>query len=173
MENRQPKTRSQYAGTQGTLLVAKNDDRIDLLEDAKQPTHINLDQPALIGLTPPFVNQRFALRQGKTTIGRREDNHIVLPDGSVSSLHAWIIEDNGQYRVMNILSTNGSFVNDMRITEAPLKEGDRIRFGGVELKLHTGLAKQKTIRKRNTVLLALAAIGIVAVVALGWALIGH
>ncbi|OZB75451.1 MAG: phosphopeptide-binding protein [Halothiobacillus sp. 14-55-98] len=168
MENVQYQTKPQYAGTQGTLLVAKNDDRIHSLDETEQPAHINLDQPALIGLTPPFINQRFTLRQGKTTIGRRADNNIVLADGSVSSLHAWIIEDNGQYRVMNILSTNGSFVNDARITEAPLQDGDRIRFGGVELQLHTGLANKKTASSGKNMLLAFAAIGIVALVALGW-----
>lgn len=168
MESVQYQTKPHYAGTQGTLLVAKNDDRIQSLDETEQPTHINLDQPALIGLTPPFVNQRFPLRQGKTSIGRREDNNIVLADGSVSSLHAWVIEDKGQYRVMNILSTNGSYVNDARITEAQLQDGDRIRFGGVELQLYTGVSDQKSTGSRKNLLLAIAAIGIVAVVALGW-----
>ncbi len=168
MESVQYQVKPQYSGTQGTLLVAKNDDRIHSLEETEQATHVNLDQPALIGLTPPFVNQRFVLRQGKTTIGRREDNHIVLADGSVSSLHAWIIEDNGRYRVMNILSTNGSFVNDERITEVPLEDGDRIRFGGVELQLHTGVSKKAVSSGKNR-LLGLAAVGIVVAIALGWA----
>lgn len=168
MENMQYQNKSRYAGTQGTLLVAKNDDRVHALDEIKQPTHINLDQPALIGLTPPFVNQRFDLRPGKTTIGRRADNNIVLADDSVSSLHAWIIEDKGQYRVMNILSTNGSFVNDTRVTEAPLQDGDRIRFGGVELQLHTGLSNQQSASSGKNRWLAFAAIGIVALVAIGW-----
>jgi len=168
MEIAQYQVKPHCSGNQGTLLVAKNDDRIHALDQTEQPTHINLDQPALIGLTPPFVNQRFALRQGKTTIGRREDNSIVLADGSVSSLHAWIIEDNGQYRVMNILSTNGSYVNDARITEAPLQDGDRIRFGGVELQLHVGISAHKAMPPQKTRLLALAALGVAAVVALGW-----
>lgn len=169
MENVQYKINPQYAGTQGTLLVAKNDDRISSLTETDPPKHINLDQPALIGLTPPFVDQRFVLRQGKTTIGRREDNNIVLADASVSSLHAWIIEDNGQYRIMNILSTNGSYVNDARITEAPPQDGDRIRFGGVELQLHTGLAHTIKAPSGKNALLALAAVGVVTLVALAWA----
>ena len=168
MENVQYQKKPPYSGTQGTLLVAKNDERIAGLDVHEQPTHIDLDQPALVGMTPPFVNQRFALRQGKTSIGRRSDNTIVLADSSVSSLHAWIIEDQGAYRVMNILSTNGTFLNDQRVTEAPLNDGDRIRFGGVELQLHTGLSSRKTASSGNSRLLALAAIGIVALIALGW-----
>ncbi|MBD3816519.1 MAG: FHA domain-containing protein, partial [Halothiobacillus sp.] len=49
MENVQYQTKPQYAGTHGTLLVAKNDDRIHSLDETEQQTHINLDQPALIG----------------------------------------------------------------------------------------------------------------------------
>jgi pSer/pThr/pTyr-binding forkhead associated (FHA) protein len=70
---------------------------------------------------------------------------------------------------MNSLSTKGSFVNAVRLTEAPLQDGDRIRFGGVELQLHTGLANKKTASSGKSRLLAFAAIGIVALVALGWA----
>ena len=154
-----------YSGTQGTLLVAKNDDRITELNEEFDSQPVNLDQPALIGLTPPFTGRRFALRTGKTAIGRREDNDIVLADGSVSSLHAWVIEDNGSFRLMNILSTNGSFVNNERITETLLKEGDHIRFGGVELQLHTGLAAKKA-SKANTPLMIIAGIAVVIVAAL-------
>ncbi|MGC8697608.1 MAG: FHA domain-containing protein [Halothiobacillus sp.] len=166
MEHSMQTSKPKYAGTQGTLLVAKNDDRLSdpIEEGSGQP--INLDQPALIGLTPPFSGRRFPLRPGKTAIGRREDNDIVLTDGSVSSLHAWVIEDNGNYRIMNILSTNGSFVNNERITEAPLKDGDRIRFGGVELQLYTGLATQKR-RPTSRFMLAAVVIGLGALVALG------
>ncbi|HQS02340.1 MAG: phosphopeptide-binding protein [Halothiobacillus sp. 24-54-40] len=166
MEHSNQTSKPKYAGTQGTLLVAKNDDRMpDLSEDGFDQA-INLDQPALIGLTPPFSGRRFPLRLGKTAIGRREDNDIVLADASVSSLHAWVIEDNGNYRLMNILSTNGSFVNNERITETPLKEGDHIRFGGVELQLHTGLAAKKT-RPAGALWLATGVIGLGALVALG------
>jgi hypothetical protein len=166
MEHSIQTSKPKYAGTQGTLLVAKNDDRMTDLTEEGQDQPINLDQPALIGLTPPFSGRRFPLRPGKTAIGRREDNDIVLADGSVSSLHAWVIEDNGSYRIMNILSTNGSFVNNERITEAPLKEGDHIRFGGVELQLHTGLATKKN-RPTAGLMLAAVVIGLGALAALG------
>ncbi|MHB9022122.1 MAG: FHA domain-containing protein [Halothiobacillus sp.] len=167
MENTYQGTKPKYSGTQGTLLVAKNDGRIpDFTEDTGS-TPIDLDQPVLIGLTPPFSERRFPLRPGKTSIGRRDDNDIVLADGSVSSLHAWVIEDNGSYRIMNILSTNGSFVNNERVTEAPLKEGDRIRFGGVELQLHTGISAKKT-HASPRIWVVVGMMGLIGLVVLGW-----
>lgn len=162
-----------YAGTNGTLLVAKNDERLPVSTEV-QTEHINLDQPALIGMTPPFVGQRFLLRTGKTSIGRREDSDIVLADGSVSSLHAWIIEDGGSYRLMNILSTNGSYVNDQRVTEAVLSHGDRLRFGGVELQLHTGTAGSVKKGSAWGWMIGLGAVlGLAALVAIGWVLMHH
>lgn len=162
-----------YAGTNGTLLVAKNDERLPVSTEVL-PEHINLDQPALIGMTPPFVGQRFVLRPGKTTIGRRDDSDIVLADGSVSSLHAWVIEDNGSYRLMNILSTNGSYVNDQRVTESMLAHGDRLRFGGVELQLHLGNAGAARKGSGASWMIGLGAIvGLAALVAIGWVLLRH
>lgn len=125
-------------GTHGTVLVGKDEARTANIDVPKHEP-VDLDQPALVGLTEPFVDQRFALKPGKTTVGRRGDSDVVLPHDSVSSLHAWVIQDKGGYRVMNILSTNGTFVNDKKITEAVIHQGDRIRFGGVEMMLHTGM----------------------------------
>ncbi len=125
-------------GSQGTVLVER--DRASMATiDVPKDEPVDLDEPALVGVSGDFRDQRFRLGPGKTTIGRRPDSDIVLPDDSVSSLHAWIIKDKSGYRVMNILSTNGTFVNDRKITEEVVEQGDRIRFGGVELVLHTGL----------------------------------
>jgi pSer/pThr/pTyr-binding forkhead associated (FHA) protein len=76
--------------------------------------------------------RRISLRAGRQTIGRRSDNDIVLNDLSVSASHAWIMNQQSQYVIMNTLSTNGTFVNGKRIHEAALRHGDRVRFGQVE-----------------------------------------
>ncbi|WP_065339816.1 FHA domain-containing protein [Azoarcus olearius] len=100
----------------------------------------DLERAALIGITPPFLDQRFVLKTGRTLIGRGEDNDIVLPDGSVSAQHAWILNENGRHRLMNMLSTNGTFINDHKAHEAPLKDGDRIRLGRAEFVFRAGTA---------------------------------
>jgi len=70
---------------------------------------------------------------GEISIGRTPDNALVLDDGSVSRHHAsltsgpdgWTLRDHG--------STNGTFVNGVRVREALLRDGDRVRVGGVIL----------------------------------------
>lgn len=66
------------------------------------------------------------------TVGRsRENNNIVIQDEKVSRNHLQIIQDdNGTYKVMDLGSTNGTFVNGLRITgELQLKEGDKVKIG--------------------------------------------
>lgn len=96
------------------------------------------ERAALIGIAPPFLDQRFVLKSGKTTIGRGDDNDIILPDGSVSAQHAWILHEDDGYRVMNMLSTNGIFVNGSKAHDAPLADGDRLRLGRAEFVFRAG-----------------------------------
>ena len=65
------------------------------------------------------------------TIGRDESNDIVLPDGSSSSQHAILeLQENGEYAVSDLGSTNHTQVNGKRITASkPLQHEDRILFG--------------------------------------------
>ena len=57
------------------------------------------------------------------TIGRASDNGLVLADSRASRHHARL------YGRTDLGSTNGSWVNDRRIDEMALGEGDRIRIG--------------------------------------------
>lgn len=125
-----PRVRS--AGPQGTQLLSVKELR-EYAEavpsfDERASTH----QPVLEGVSQGIEGRRFVLRSGRQTIGRRSDSDIILDDLSVSASHAWIINQHGHYVVMNTLSTNGTFVNELRIHEAVLKHGDRLRLGQVE-----------------------------------------
>lgn len=75
---------------------------------------------------------RVALGPGVTTVGRAPDNQIRLNDQQVSSHHAEFRAEDGGYSLVDRGSTNGTFVNDQRLTsQVPrrLNSGDRIRFG--------------------------------------------
>jgi pSer/pThr/pTyr-binding forkhead associated (FHA) protein len=66
------------------------------------------------------------------TVGRREDNDIVLNwDGIVSRLHAQVVRVGRDWTVADDgLSQNGTFVNDVRVSgRRRLRHGDLIRFG--------------------------------------------
>ena len=66
-----------------------------------------------------------------TTIGRASLNQIVIDDPAVSAQHAILARVADSYRLKDLNSTNGTLVNGVSITDAELKDGDKIRFGSV------------------------------------------
>jgi pSer/pThr/pTyr-binding forkhead associated (FHA) protein len=73
------------------------------------------------------------LSEETMTIGRLADNTIQIEDGSVSSHHAEITFEGGNYRLHDKGSTNGTFVNGAPATTGVvLKDGDQVRFGSIE-----------------------------------------
>lgn len=137
MTERRKQPRPDNSGPQGTIVF-----RADEVPGSEEAFWAQLNsgtsQSHLVGVTDPVKDMRFALRRGRTLVGRRDNNDIVLPEPSVSALHAWIINANDKYRVMNMLSTNGTFVNDQKVHEANLVHGDRVRFGSVEFVFQMG-----------------------------------
>jgi pSer/pThr/pTyr-binding forkhead associated (FHA) protein len=66
------------------------------------------------------------------TIGRSNDNTIVIYDPSVSARHTQLSRSGDTYRLKDLGSTNGTRVNGVPATDVLLRFDDRIRFGGVE-----------------------------------------
>lgn len=73
-----------------------------------------------------------ALKAGRTSIGRADDNDLVLDSPKVSRRHARITCDAGTCRVEDLGSSNGTFVNGQPVTRTALSPGDRLRVGDVE-----------------------------------------
>lgn len=69
------------------------------------------------------------LNWGTTRIGRAADNDIAIAHASLSQRHCEIELGLGYLRVRDLGSTNGTFVADQGVTEAPLSPGDRLRLG--------------------------------------------
>lgn len=81
-------------------------------------------------------DQRLYLREGELTIGAGEKNDLVIDKPAVSWNHALIIARPGRIRIQDSASTNGTFVNDIRLTRPrDLRHGDVIRFGNVRNRL--------------------------------------
>jgi serine phosphatase RsbU (regulator of sigma subunit) len=66
------------------------------------------------------------------TIGRRSETDIRIPTAGISRLHAEIAVDQGVYRLRDLESKLGTFVNDARVVDHVLAHGDRIRLGQSE-----------------------------------------
>ena len=75
----------------------------------------------------------FPLSRTVINIGRRADNHLVLPDPRVSRAHAQIRAVRGQYVLFDLNSTGGTMVNGRRVHQCVLKPGDVISLSGVPL----------------------------------------
>ena len=75
------------------------------------------------------------LKVDRTTIGRVEDNTFQITESSVSSHHCEVLLKGNEVVVRDLNSTNGTFINGEKVTEAPLKPGHILRLGQVELKL--------------------------------------
>lgn len=75
---------------------------------------------------------RFALRDGVTKVGRGPDNDAVidgLDAGSVSLHHCEIVRQGDGFLVRDAGSTNGTWVDGERVTEAPLTPSSTLRLG--------------------------------------------
>ncbi len=92
--------------------------------------------PSLIILSGRDFGRQYFLEKGESSIGRDEDCAIRLDDTRVSRKHSKIVGDpSGPYfKVIDLDSTNGTFLNDKPIKEAVLTDGDRIRIGYTVLK---------------------------------------
>jgi adenylate cyclase len=69
----------------------------------------------------------------RTTIGRIQDNSICLAFSNVSRHHAVIELGDSGFTVKDLKSGNGTFVNDERVRERALADGDRIQIGDTVL----------------------------------------
>lgn len=64
----------------------------------------------------------------KISIGRNQANQMVLPSQSVSGFHAKIYFEDGRYMLEDLKSTNGTFINGVKVDKKSLKPGDEIRI---------------------------------------------
>ena len=104
----------------------------------------------------------------KATVGRGADCDVVLDDDSVSRKHAELArDDRGVYRLRDLESANGTFLNGKPIGREPVlvPEGAKLRFGDVELlfwRPPVGMAPAT----RQKILVGALAVAIIAVAAL-------
>jgi pSer/pThr/pTyr-binding forkhead associated (FHA) protein len=69
------------------------------------------------------------------TLGRAPRADFVVDVALVSRLHCRLSAGDDQLEVVDLSSTNGTFVNDKRVQRAALASGDRLRMGRLELKI--------------------------------------
>lgn len=68
------------------------------------------------------------------SIGRSEDRDVVIPDPAASRHHAQISAQGGDYVMRDMGSSNGIYVNGVRVRECTLADGDMLRIGNTEMR---------------------------------------
>lgn len=100
------------------------------------------------------LDRPIELTSPTTVVGRDESSELCVSEDSISRMHAEINFDGQKYSVQDLNSTNGTFVNETRVSYSVLDSGDRVRFGshiykfitldGVESKYHEIIFKMMT-----------------------------
>ncbi|HEY0194688.1 MAG TPA: sigma 54-interacting transcriptional regulator [Kofleriaceae bacterium] len=80
--------------------------------------------------------QEWTFERDEIRIGSMNDNDVVIADDTVSRYHCKITQDDHSYVLQDLRSTNGTFINKVRIREAFIKPGSIISVGQSQLRFN-------------------------------------
>ena len=84
--------------------------------------------------TGPMKGMRFRIERASVQIGRGIHNDIRLPDESVSGSHATLVQNGPVWKLLDLDSTNGTYVDGTRITrDVELRGPADLRFGNIKV----------------------------------------
>ncbi len=90
------------------------------------------------------IIERVVSEKKRLTVGRTSDNDIVLDNRGVSRKHAQIEFNDNAAVIIDNESLNGTFVNNRRVTEEILRDGDTITIGKFSLEYYTETRRPET-----------------------------
>lgn len=105
---------------------------------SKPPVSANSRDACMVVINGTDLGRRYTLAQTSVLIGRSSKVDIQIDEDSISRNHALLINDGEKVIVRDLGSTNGTYVNDIQISEHSLKDGDQIRVGRTIFKFLTG-----------------------------------
>jgi hypothetical protein len=137
---------SAFCSACGTVLDLVSDHTItlaktDALQDAPGPdddvqvtlSNIVRGTAILVLRSGEGEGEHFVLSSPVTNIGRHADSDIALDDITVSRRHCEVSIDNGRFLVRDAGSLNGTYVNQKRVDEIALNQGDELQIGKFHL----------------------------------------
>lgn len=96
----------------------------------------DIEMPSLIGTSGDWSGRVISLEKEAMTIGR-SGTDVVLDEPSVSTKHAQIVRDGERWKIVDLMSANGVYVNGKKTQVAFLSPGDAVRFGRLEMRFVT------------------------------------
>jgi pSer/pThr/pTyr-binding forkhead associated (FHA) protein len=113
-------------------------------ETAVQPRAATLTLTA----PPSQAGRSVTIRPHGTVVGRGEDADLSVTDDRVSRRHFMVCERAGRYEVADLGSRNGTQLNGEPVTAIrPLRDGDRLSAGGVEIEFSWGMTVLPAARR--------------------------
>ena len=103
-------------------------------------------QPRLAAISGKLKGAIFTIDEGEIVIGRERAANVCIADASVSRRHSLIEKDGERFKITDLESLNGTFVNDVPVKTRALEHGDRVRIGDCQFLflLHAGDANSKS-----------------------------
>jgi hypothetical protein len=95
----------------------------------------------LVSESKEFPGLSLELTNPRAGVGRADGNDLQLLHGSISSRHAELVLEGQEYKLRDLDSTNGTRVNDEKITEAQLQDRDRVQFGQIPFRYEGNVAR--------------------------------
>ena len=118
---------------------SSDDETTDALDfDPDLPHHVDRERFSInTGLfvveSGPKAGARYGLEANLTTVGRHSRADIFLDDVTVSRRHVEVERSGARYRVRDVGSLNGTYLNGDRIESARLDDGDVLQVGRFKL----------------------------------------
>ena len=84
------------------------------------------------------IGRRYFMNKPQQIIGRSDTAHLQVDQDSVSRQHVQITTNQGRSWLRDLGSTNGTFVNNLRVEDVELRDGDLIRVGQTIFKYLSG-----------------------------------
>ena len=85
--------------------------------------------PRLVALSGPLKGSTIALTEAETSCGREASNRVLIADASLSRRHCVVTREGDAFRITDLKSLNGTYVNGAQVQEQTLAHGDHIRLG--------------------------------------------
>jgi DNA-binding NtrC family response regulator len=94
--------------------------------------------------------QEWAFDKEEVRLGSMDDNDIVLRDDTVSRYHCKIVQEDTGYVLVDLRSTNGTFVNKVRVREAFLKPGCTVSVGQTNMRFNAHEEEVQIVPSQST-----------------------
>jgi pSer/pThr/pTyr-binding forkhead associated (FHA) protein len=124
----------EVTGDIGSLLPADLRDEIDTSSAVAEAATLARGSAMLVVKRGPNVGAKFVLNQPVMNAGRHPASDVFLDDITVSRRHAEFHAENGEFRVVDLGSLNGTYLNRAAVDDsAVLANGDVLQVGNFRL----------------------------------------